>query len=246
MTLVTNDPRPDADPQSRPKAKEARAGQEPFASSEYTTHDGGTSGKRRFRKRWWITGCLLSAAALWLVVSFLSFADRVASMRPPADPRADAIVVLTGGQERIEKAVALLEERRAQRLLISGVNPGTTARQISARTATAKDLFACCVDLDRKALNTIGNASEAALWAKEHDFGSLIMVTSAYHMPRATMELVTAMPELEVVAYPVVAEELQLEDWYLRPQTIRLLLREFVKYTLARARVSTIGLPDGG
>ncbi|WP_439528022.1 YdcF family protein [Pannonibacter sp.] len=240
---MTNDQRPDADPQSYPQAPEAGTGHGVSASSRRIGAGGEPA--RRFRKRWWIAGCLVSAAGIWLIAAFLSFTAEVSRMRPPQDPRADAIVVLTGGQERIEKAVALLGEQRAQRLLISGVYPGTTARQISARTATDKDLFACCVDLDRKALNTIGNANETTLWAREHGFSSLMLVTSAYHMPRATMELSAAMPELQLVAYPVVAEELQLEDWYLRPQTIRLLLREFVKYTLARARVSTIGLPDG-
>lgn len=242
---MTNDPRHNADPKSCPVSQASGGGREASASQRGTRPDQGAGGARRFRKRWWITGCLASVAALWLTVSFLSFANHVSTMRPAADAQADAIVVLTGGQERIEKAVALLGEQRAQRLLISGVNPETTERQIIARTAIRRDLFACCIDLDRKALNTIGNASEAALWAKEHGFNSLIMVTSAYHMPRATVELEAAMPELEVIAYPVLAEELQLEDWYLRPQTIRLLLREFVKYTLARVRVSTIGLPDG-
>ncbi|NBN80241.1 YdcF family protein [Microvirga tunisiensis] len=237
MTFLTSHQRPGAEPEPCLEAQPGGVGEEVSVAP--------VRRRRRLRKRWWIPGCLLALSLVWLVVSFLSFAERVSQMRPPADPRADAIVVLTGGQARIESAVALLSEQRARRLLISGVNPGTTDKQIIARTTTPQDLFACCVDLDRKALNTIGNASEAALWAKEHGFTSLVLVTSAYHLPRASMELNAAMPDLRLVAYPVVAEELQLDDWYLRPRTIRLLLREFVKYTVARVRVSTIGLPDG-
>ncbi|ADZ68571.1 YdcF family protein [Polymorphum gilvum] len=178
-----------------------------------------------------------------LGISFLLFAQSVVSIRAPEEASADGIVVLTGGQDRIERAVGLLQEERARRLLISGVYPATTDRQIVERTSGDLPLFRCCVDLDRKALNTVGNAVETAAWARTHGFSSLLLVTSAYHLPRAALELKAVMPELELVPYPVFAEDLMLSSWYRRPQTIRLLLREFVKYTLARLRIGTIGLP---
>lgn len=205
--------------------------------------------RRRGYKRWIALKALCIAAlllCLWMLVSFIRFTADVVTIGQPQDPRADAIVVLTGGQERIETAVQLLQQGRAKRLLISGVYPATTARQLRLRTEAERELFSCCIDLDKKALNTIGNASEAAIWAKANGYASLVLVTSAYHMPRAQMELNAVMPDLVVIPYPVFAGDLNLERWYAEPRTLRLLLREFVKYTLARLRVSTLGASAAG
>lgn len=177
--------------------------------------------------------------------SFFQFAHRVATTQTPRHPVADGIVVLTGGQNRIEKAVQLLQATKAKRLLISGVYPHTTRRAIVARTSSNLPLFNCCVDLGRKALDTIGNASEAAAWVKKHGYSSLLLVTSAYHMPRALLELEAAMPDTKVIPYPVFADDLMLDTWYRRPETIQLLLREYVKYTLARIRIGLLG-PSAG
>lgn len=181
--------------------------------------------------------CLALVAVAALGISFFRFAHHVATIRTPADPRADAIVVLTGGTERVERAVALLVEGRAKRLLISGVHPGTTRKQLASLTAADMPLFDCCIDLDRLAMNTVGNAAETAAWARAHDFKSLLVVTSAYHLPRAQAELQDALPEVELHAYPVYSSGLHLRAWWHNPGTIRLLMREYVKYTLARARI---------
>jgi len=42
------------------------------------------------------------------------------------DRNADGIVVLTGGTSRVSDALELLSSGRGKRLLITGVNPGTT------------------------------------------------------------------------------------------------------------------------
>ena len=105
------------------------------------------------------------------------------------------------------------------------------------KTASRQTLFACCVDLDRRAQDTIGNAAESNKWAKTHGFKSLIVVTSAYHMPRSIMELRAAMPEMMFIPYPVISAGLNLERWYANPRTSRLLLREYVKYIVAWFRI---------
>ena len=179
--------------------------------------------------------CVLVLIAL--TTSFIHFADKVASISMPGDIRADAIVVLTGGTERVSHAVRLLEENRAERLLISGVHPGTTVAQISTMTGSDTALFDCCVDLDRLALNTEGNAIETANWARKHAFSSLLLVTSAYHLPRAEAELQGVLPDVRLIPYPVQPSGMHLKFWYREPATIRLLLREYVKYTLANLRI---------
>ncbi len=168
---------------------------------------------------------------------FVRFSQMVASTSLPDNPRADAIVVMTGGTERVAQAVKLLEGDWAGRLLISGVHPGTTIKQIASMTGTDTALFECCIDLDRLALNTEGNATETAAWVDQHGFDTLLLVTSAYHLPRASMELKSALPNVQLVPYPVYSAGLDLKGWYKDPATIRLLFREYVKYTLASFRI---------
>ncbi len=192
----------------------------------------------RRRRRVLIPALLITLMVVPLLVSFLNFAQWVGSISLPEDPRADAIVVLTGGTERVERAVELLSEGRAMRLLISGVHPGTTPKQIASITSGDMPLFECCIDLDRMALNTTGNATETAAWVREHGFKSLLVVTSAYHLPRAKTELAEVLPDVELVPYPVYQPRLDLRSWYAEPRTILLLMREYVKYTVARLRIT--------
>jgi uncharacterized SAM-binding protein YcdF (DUF218 family) len=199
----------------------------------------------RNKKRFGLRTFLIAAATALVAgtaLQFTNFAHRVATTKIPFNAHADAIVVLTGGQERVSEAVRLLEEGHGKRLLISGVHPGTTRKQLAAVTASAKPLEAGSVELDRVALNTAENATETANWVRKNGFDSLLVVTSAYHLPRATAELSGALPNVKLIGYPVFAKDLQLDAWHTKPATIRLLIREYVKYTFARLRIAVRSL----
>lgn len=184
----------------------------------------------------------LAALVGGAVGQFLFFAHQVSTAKVPQSVNADAIVVLTGGQARVNEAVRLLEEGHADRLLISGVHPGTTREQLAAVTSSDMPLEKSSVDLDRVALNTAGNATETANWVQKNGFGSLLVVTSAYHLPRAKAELSDVLPDVDLIAYPVFSKDLKLDTWYREPATIRLLMREYVKYILARLRNTVKGM----
>lgn len=205
---------------------------------------GSTVSARTPRKRFGLRivfVAVLTALLAGAIGQFALFAHTIATAKVPSSANADAIVVLTGGHARVSEAVRLLEEGRANRLLISGVHPGTTREQLAAVTASAMPLEKASVDLDRVALNTAGNAAETATWVKKNGFGSLLVVTSAYHLPRAEAELSGALPDVDLIAYPVFSKDLKLESWYREPATMRLLMREYVKYILARLRITVKG-----
>jgi uncharacterized SAM-binding protein YcdF (DUF218 family) len=193
--------------------------------------------KKRSGLRFFVVATVVALVA-GTVGQFLWFAHQVATAEVPGKTNADAIVVLTGGQARVNEAVRLLEEGRAGRLLISGVHPGTTREQLAAVTSSNMPLERSSVDLDRDALNTAGNASETAIWVRKNGFSSLLVVTSAYHLPRAKVELSDALPDVSLIAYPVFSKDLKLDTWYREPATIRLLMREYVKYIVARLRIA--------
>lgn len=117
---------------------------------------------------------------------------------------ADGIVVLTGGSgERIAKGAQLLRDGKAGRLLISGVHESVRAKDIQKLSVLNVEQLSCCVDLGRTAHNTVGNALEIQQWQERHKYGHLLVVTSAYHMPRALMELRRAMPHVLFTPVPV-------------------------------------------
>ncbi|MGR6429587.1 YdcF family protein [Rhizobium sp. PAMB 3174] len=198
---------------------------------------------RRVARRVGIVSVLLAGVVF---VDFLRFADTVSSYAPPSSPKADAIVVLTGGYQRIDQAVALLAEHAGARLLISGVHPSTTGAQIRKMTDAPKDLFNCCVDIGYAALDTIGNANETMAWIEKNGYRSVLVVTNNYHMPRSLLELRQVEPRIEFLPYPVVNADLKQRNWFADPNAMRTMIAEYVKLLAARLRGLTgIGIGSG-
>jgi uncharacterized SAM-binding protein YcdF (DUF218 family) len=179
---------------------------------------------------------LLTAGFFWFVTQIKT--DEVSFAR-----RADGIVVLTGAASRIPDAIELLASEHGKRLLITGVHRDTRMREIARLTPLYSKYFTCCIDLDRSALNTFGNALETKRWASEHNFNSLIIVTSNWHMPRAMAEMRHQLPMAELIAYPVVSEKTKSEPWWSNGESFRLILGEYLKYLLALVRMRID--PDG-
>ena len=170
-------------------------------------------------------------------LGFVAFTTQIAGREPAGVKPADAIVVLTGGPSRIIDAVSLLNEGLGQRLLITGVDPATSSDEMRRALPDGERLMDCCIDLGHKALNTRGNALEAAEWTRERRFRSLVVVTSSWHMPRAMMELSRALPDVELVAYPVVTSRTEPENWWTDTGTLKLLVKEYLKYIMATVKI---------
>ena len=170
------------------------------------------------------------------ITGFLYFAETVAALEAPSDPKADAIVVLTGGYQRIDNAIGLLKKGAGNRLLISGVNPTTSGNQIRKLTQSSSALFECCVDMGYEAVDTIGNANETARWISDHRFRRVLVVTNNYHMPRSLLELRVSDRRTEFIAYPVVNSDLKNGNWLREPSVMKAMLSEYLKYGVARIR----------
>jgi uncharacterized SAM-binding protein YcdF (DUF218 family) len=184
----------------------------------------------------WLARILLVLGAVWLL-GFLTFIYRLPEYPPDPLPHANGIVALTGGEERIVAAMSLLSAHKAERLLISGVHPDVTLLDLKKRIADPGDLFACCVDLDRAARNTAGNAIETARWVRKMGYRSIILVTAQYHMPRSLIELKRELPDVTLIPYPVFPDKVHARDWWRDPGTARFLAAEYMKYLVAELRI---------
>lgn len=167
--------------------------------------------------------------ALLVIGGFGAFATYVGSLSQPDEPRADAIIVLTGGEARLDTAWQLLAQGKGKRLLISGVNRATGKNQLRAAVGADPKLFNCCVDFDYEALDTIGNATQSAQWLDNHRFGSAILVTNNYHMPRSLLEL-GRRTGAELTAFPVVNTPLDKGRWLTERAALRVLVTEYLKF----------------
>lgn len=181
---------------------------------------------------------LLALAAGTLAFGFVLFATNVTRETAEDWDQADGIVVLTGGDNRIEAGAKLLMQGRAKRMLISGVNRRTRREDVQRISGLERETFNCCVDLGYEALDTVGNADEARTWANANNYDRLIIVTSSYHMPRSIAELSLAMPGRQLLPYAVLPKSFPDSAWWLHIATTRVLLSEYLKYLPAAARLA--------
>lgn len=191
----------------------------------------------------------LALISFAFVAGFVIFASAIG--RPAGQPpgKADGIVVVTGGEHRLVEAARLLSEGNASRLLVSGANRMVSREDILRRSGLDPAFFDQ-VDIGYEALDTIGNAEETRDWARARGFDRIIIVTSAYHMPRTLIELRRALPDVTFVPYRVINRKLHAERWWLHVGTARLLLSEYIKIIPSAARLALarlarrIGAPE--
>jgi uncharacterized SAM-binding protein YcdF (DUF218 family) len=183
---------------------------------------------------WSMAGGLIAA----FVAGFAVYLREIPAAQSQTSRNADGIVVLTGAAQRLNDAIELLANKRGRRLLVSGVNPAITNDELKKQIPDFARLSECCIDLGHRAQNTLGNAVETAAWAKKHNFKTLLIVTSAWHMPRALVELERETEGIELIPYPVVTGRMREQSWWTSPQVARLLVFEYLKYLAALARAT--------
>ena len=186
----------------------------------------------------WIRRLGLAAAALFIAYAggLVWFAEDIADAVEDTETPNDAIVVLTGGSQRVQSGLQLLTAGKAKKLFVSGVYHGTDVTALLHAQSQSPDAVKCCIVLGHTADNTYGNAVETAAWMRQEGYRSLRLVTANYHMRRSLVEFARAMPEVRIVPHPVFPEAVRQERWWAWPGTLDLIIGEYDKYLWALVR----------
>lgn len=176
---------------------------------------------------------LFAIIAFW-GLGLAVFVHSLPTRSTPASVKTDAIIVLTGGNARVERGFSMLASGAAPVLLISGVGKDVTVRDMlmehaDATTRAAISERGASIVLDHVALTTQTNARESAQFVRERQFKSIRLITAHYHMPRSMAEMQAALPEVEIVADPVFPAGFRRDQWWRHKTSRDLVLSEFHK-----------------
>ena len=204
-------------------------------------------GRRTVRRLLRLGGGLLLVALAWLA-GLVAFVSVIPTSSDAPDERTDAIVVLTGGSERLAEGLRLLAAGRADKLFVSGVGKDVELASLLQGLPAGAILpdpaqRACCIMLGHGADNTLGNARETAAWMAGQGFRSLRLVTADYHMPRSLIEFRRAMPDIRIIGHPVFPPQVMRTGWWRWPGTTGLLIGEYDKLLLSLARGLVVWVP---
>lgn len=177
---------------------------------------------------------LLFTVMLGWSLALIAFVQSMPRTPTPPSVHTDAIVVLTGGNARVERGLDMLAQGAAPVLLVSGVGKHVTMQQMLTQHASAEtrqtihDRGASIV-FDYIALTTQTNAREVAQFVRERGYHSIRLITAHYHMPRSIAEMQAVLPEVEIVPDPVFPSGFQSDQWWQHENSRKLVLSEFHK-----------------
>jgi uncharacterized SAM-binding protein YcdF (DUF218 family) len=170
---------------------------------------------------------LLVLALLVLSVLFVDFVYKTFSLAQ-REVRTDAVVVLAGGRGRVEEGVKLYREGQGRLLFLIGVDP------LVKKGELYKGPGADRVMLENVSRNTLENAIYARDLITKHKVTSITLITSRYHMKRATIIFRNALAkDVAIYPHPVDSRNLK-EDWWIHGGSFKLLFSEFYKYCMFR------------
>ncbi|MDG1153709.1 MAG: YdcF family protein [Alphaproteobacteria bacterium] len=185
---------------------------------------------------------------LILLVAFLfglaGFVDTINKYEQPKLISADVAVVLTGGSGRIEKGIEILNDKKVEKLFISGVHKSVAIKKLLnfVKNNSFNKYDDSNIILGYQAKTTFDNAIEVANFIKKNNYKSIYLITSKFHMPRSMYEVRHRLPNIKIIPYPVNNNNIKIKSWYSYPGTLFVLTFEYLKTLLVILRISILSL----
>lgn len=175
-------------------------------------------------------GLRSAALALLLVLAAVTAIPPLLSRKLPGPPagQADAILVLTGDENRIPEGFRAWKEGKAVELYILGAGEGARLERILPGWSALTPAELRRIHVEGWSENTLENAYSAKGVIAERGYRRLILVTSDYHMPRAHLALRTVLPPAVSIGVIPVRSDWKGQAAFLR--TLRHFFDEGWKY----------------
>ena len=119
----------------------------------------------------------------------------VHSTQGKMDQKADCAVVLTGGPGRIREGFSLLSQHQVRKLIISGVHPLATIREVFPQLPFYGSADERDVILEKRSTTTYGNVIQSLAILDALRCRSVLVVTSALHTYRSLRTFQAHSPE---------------------------------------------------
>ena len=171
-----------------------------------------------------------------LIAGLFRFASLVNRAPQDVTTETDALIVLTGGTERVAVAIDLLKQKKAEKLLVSGVNKKVDMGLLAKTVDELPEELAANITLGHVACNTRQNALESKDWTDKNGFKSVRLVTASYHMPRSLSEFRNVMPDVKIIPHPVFPQTVKHDEWWKWRGTFMLITEEYVKYLIVTVK----------
>lgn len=160
----------------------------PGIGTEDSVHPESPGDKRPWYRRKRLVALVLGA--VFFLSAWLFIREAKLILKQPItswlqDDSADCAVVLTGGPHRIREGVDLLTRKAVQKLIISGVHPQASFRDIFPLWPFYGDLKEQDIILERRSETTYGNAQQTLPLVEALRCRDIILITSRVHMRRA-------------------------------------------------------------
>lgn len=150
---------------------------------------------------------------------------------------SDAIVAFSGGDTsaRTGEAIKLYKNGWAKTLIFSGAaedKTGPSNAEAMKKQALFQSVPVDAILIEETAVNTQENAAKTQALVKNNQIHRIILVTSAYHQRRASLEFKKRTgDEIKIINHPKKVDAQWSKNWYLTPSGWWLALSEVVKIT---------------
>lgn len=193
----------------------------------------------------WIIAAICVVLLLTIGLPLYLGPDDIAGCSAPEDSgrcmKADSIIAISGGDTsaRTAEAIRLYEAGWAPKLIFSGAaadKSGPSNAEVMKKQAIAAGVPESAISIEDLSATTAENAKNTAELVKSMNLKRVILVTSAYHQRRASIEFGKWLgSNVAIVNHPVGNDDQWSSWWWLTPYGWALGIGELVRIIFAEA-----------
>lgn len=193
----------------------------------------------------WLIALICVALLLTIGLPLYLGPDDIAGCKAPETSgkcaSADAIIAISGGDTtaRTSEAIRLFKAGWAPKLIFSGAaadKSGPSNAEVMKKQAIQEGVPESAITIEDLSATTAENAQNTSGLVKEMGLKRVILVTSAYHQRRASIEFSKWLgSDVTIVNHPVANDSQWSSWWWLTPYGWALGIGELVRILFAEA-----------